>query len=80
MAAVPASVTEAPIKVPAHNVPAKTEPWKANREGESLWAGDIDGKIAFCLLTVLVFHQVTITFVIITSVVGGDSCRSKVHF
>ncbi|XP_056900287.1 protein LYRIC-like isoform X1 [Takifugu flavidus] len=41
-AAVSACAPEVPIKAPAHNVPTKTEPWKANREGETLWGGDID--------------------------------------
>lgn len=75
---VPARLTEVPIKVPAHNVPGKLDTWKANREAESLWAGDIDGNFALCLLICLhqAFHQVPITFV----VRSGDICRLKVHF
>lgn len=50
VAAVSACITEVPIKVPTHKIPGKSEPQKANRE-ESLWAGDIDGKMALYILT-----------------------------
>lgn len=41
--AVAASAVEV-VKVPAHTVPTKTDPWKTSREPASLWSGDIDGK------------------------------------
>lgn len=49
VATVSTSITEVPIKVPTHNIPGKSEPWKSKRE-ESLWGGDIDGKTALHLL------------------------------
>lgn len=52
VAAVSACITEVPIKVPPHNIPGKSEPRKANRE-ESLWGGDIDGKMALHMPTCL---------------------------
>lgn len=42
--AVAAGVVEVAVKVPAHTVPTKTDPWKTSREPASLWSGDIDGK------------------------------------
>lgn len=38
------SVSEAPVKAPAHSSPPKKGTWAASREAASLWSGDIDGK------------------------------------
>lgn len=45
-----ASVTEVAVKVPAHNVPKKTDTWTTSREAASRWSGDIDGKKALSIL------------------------------
>lgn len=36
------SVSEAPVKAPAHSSPPKKGTWAASREAASLWSGDID--------------------------------------
>lgn len=39
------SVSQAPVKTPAHSSPPKKVSWTASREAASLWSGDIDGKM-----------------------------------
>nr|XP_046256020.1 protein LYRIC-like isoform X2 [Scatophagus argus] len=42
VAAASVGVPDVTVKVPAHTVPKRTDPWTTSREKESLWSGDIN--------------------------------------